>query len=588
MRRLSVLRSLVLSSLLLVLAMPAVRRVAASGVVQTPDARGVVVFRVIGESGQPVVDIRAEEVSLLLDGRTISLRSLDLVDGAGEQTGQSPAPAPFATNSDAPGGRQVALLLDDESIDAGRERSFRGAVQHLLEGLSPDDRVSFQTVRDAESGVPWTRLHESVMAKVAATRGRARTTETIDDVSCRTRMVLQALEASLRSIAGSVPTTLVFFSTSLLAPNDAPTPVGGDRGSAVCEVRLEDFNKVVAAARAAAVDFYVVDVVDGVAVGPTMTKQAGLQSLAGSTGADLIRITGDNQSGIGQIARETTAFYRATFDLPPSNTRSNHRIDVRVSRKNVKVRAQRTLALDDRLSEVAATAPATRDMLRMARIYRDLPLRVVAFASRGSSDNRVKVTVAFEPADDTARLKSAAIGLFDDKGKLAAQWTGQSTDLARRPAVAALGAPIGAYRLRVAASDERGLGGTVDDEIWVGLTNAGTVKLSGLALGTARSGSLAPALQFHSESAAVGYLEIYNVPKTAEVAVGLEVATAANLSPLGSVPAKVNTASDDDSVRLVLGVIPLAALPPGDYIVRAVVTLEGQSVGRVARTLRKN
>ena len=39
--------------------------------------------------------------------------------------------------------------------------------------------------------------------------------------------------------------------------------------------------------------------------------------------------------------------------------------------------------------------------------------------------------------------------------------------------------------------------------------------------------------------------------------------------------------------RLATIAIPIGALPPGDYIVRAIVSLEGQPAGRVSRTLRK-
>lgn len=35
------------------------------------------------------------------------------------------------------------------------------------------------------------------------------------------------------------------------------------------------------------------------------------------------------------------------------------------------------------------------------------------------------------------------------------------------------------------------------------------------------------------------------------------------------------------------GVVPIGTLPPGDYVVRAIVGLEGQPMTRVTRTLRK-
>jgi hypothetical protein len=39
--------------------------------------------------------------------------------------------------------------------------------------------------------------------------------------------------------------------------------------------------------------------------------------------------------------------------------------------------------------------------------------------------------------------------------------------------------------------------------------------------------------------------------------------------------------------RMVIGALPIAALAPGDYVVKAIVSLDGRPVGRATRTLRK-
>jgi hypothetical protein len=36
-----------------------------------------------------------------------------------------------------------------------------------------------------------------------------------------------------------------------------------------------------------------------------------------------------------------------------------------------------------------------------------------------------------------------------------------------------------------------------------------------------------------------------------------------------------------------LGVVELAPLSPGDYLIRAIITLNDKEIGRVTRTLRK-
>jgi 5-enolpyruvylshikimate-3-phosphate synthase len=47
----------------------------------------------------------------------------------------------------------------------------------------------------------------------------------------------------------------------------------------------------------------------------------------------------------------------------------------------------------------------------------------------------------------------------------------------------------------------------------------------------------------------------------------------------------VNTAAIDR--RRATGVVPVGALKPGDYVVRAVVSLDGRPIGQLTRILRK-
>jgi hypothetical protein len=83
-------------------------------------------------------------------------------------------------------------------------------------------------------------------------------------------------------------------------------------------------------------------------------------------------------------------------------------------------------------------------------------------------------------------------------------------------------------------------------------------------------------------------MEIYGVPSTASVAVTLEVTPADTRPAVVTVPAIVKPASDAAGARVVIGVIPIASLPPGDFLVRALVSVDGTAVGRAVRTLRKD
>jgi len=219
------------------------------------------------------------------------------------------------------------------------------------------------------------------------------------------------------------------------------------------------------------------------------------------------------------------------------------------------------------------------------QVYRDLPLRAAAFASRDESAGTVRIVVLVEPVDAAASLKSAAVGLFDEKGKLSVQATADPADLARTPPMLAAVAKPGSYRMRVAATDAAGRSGTVDIDVKAELTGADALKLSSLVLGVAEAGKFAGRLQFYTEPTAVAYLEIYGVAKGA-LSADLELADTENGPASVSGAMRITGGASDDR-HVALGGIPIGALPPGDIVVRAIVSIDGKPVGRVTRTLRK-
>jgi hypothetical protein len=226
-------------------------------------------------------------------------------------------------------------------------------------------------------------------------------------------------------------------------------------------------------------------------------------------------------------------------------------------------------------------------MLRVADTFRELPLRMAAYSSANLGDDKVKLVVLVQPAERSTSLKSVAAGLFDQKGKLTAQWTGQGDEVTRVPAACALVARAGTYRLRVAGVDGSGRAGTVDEEVRVELLRADTARLSDLVLGTEGGGPFTPRLEFAAEKSVTGYFEIYGLPGNAQASATLEIAESENGAALARAPVAIRPANAADDVRLAWGVLPLGAFPAGDYLVRAVVSLDGKPIGHLTRTLHK-
>jgi hypothetical protein len=313
--------------------------------------------------------------------------------------------------------------------------------------------------------------------------------------------------------------------------------------------------------------------------------RAGLESLAGAAAGEFFRIVGPDDSALPSVARATSGYYIATFD-PDAGERNGfaHRVELHLSRPNVRVRTRPEVIIPKPAARRGGSSDA-RGMLRDGVLYRALPLRAVAYTSAGNPD-KIKIMTVLEPAERGVKLASAVFGHIDTRDRLDAQWTANERELASSPVVTAGEAQPGQYRLRIAAIDASGRQGSIDHELNASLTEASPLSLSALAVGTTRDGSFMPKRVFGTDQAAVVFFEIYGVaPRADSVTVRLEVAASPDERALSSAVPRVVTPSRDR--RMVIGALPIAALPPADYTVRAIVSVDGRPVGRVMRTLRK-
>jgi hypothetical protein len=546
-------------------------------------------FRAFGEDGVPIPDLKAEEISLKINGKVRPVHSLSLFRTAGGPDapgGRGGAlPPAYSTNAVGVNGRAIHILIDDDSLSPGREGPVREAVRMLTSELGPSDRIGVLTPQaqlNMRPGADPTK----VRLAVDGLAGRASPNETASDAQCRTIRVLAAL-GSMLAITGGTPTTLVVFSGGMSPPTVKQIAIGSLNSDAatndVCPVRPEDFQNIGSLAATARADLYLFHVTEGM-VNRSTAQDAGFESLAGVTGAEFVRLAGSAQPSVSRMLRETAAYYVASFEPEPSERSGQPlRVELRTSREKVKVRARPSIEIP---KAGAKSAQSPKDMLRGASQH-DLPLRATGYASRTPSSEDVMVVALFEGTEPEAALAAASVGLFDEKNTLKRQWTAEAADLAKRPVTAALTAPPGTYRMRVAAIDKTGRAGTTDYDLKAEVPRADPLKLSALVLGTQQQGGgFAPRLDFANESIAIGMVEIYGVPKGGAVTVQLDVATTAEGAPLAAAQTQVMAGRTED-MRVAFGGFSIATLEPGEYLMRAVVHLDGKPVGKVVRTLRK-
>jgi hypothetical protein len=548
-----------------------------------------VVVRAVSGDGQPVLDLKPGDVTIRVDGREREVTSLELVrpaaatapGGASSAPAASSLPAPYATNeapdAGAGGGREFLIVVDDEGIGTGRETAVRDAVTSLLQGLTPADRVGIMAMKQGGVNVAPSTRHTAVTDALPKIIATGSSSESVMDLSCRTKVMLGTLGGLLQNAPAN--RTIVFFSAGMASTTgDQMRTFESDSG--VCQIRTNDLDELGKIAMASPAQLFVVYHVEGMAnPSNAANAQAGLENVAGTTAGEMVRMSGNSESVGSRIVESAGTYYIASLAGGGGPAR---RVDARVNRDGVRVTARPVAA-----AAGAATAKAgtPRDMIRTATVFREVAIRAAGFASRQPNAKELMVLALFEPEDPSVKLTAAIIGLFDVKGTLRAQWTAKPDELQRSPVAAALTVAPGTYRMRVAATDSSGKGGTTDYDLLVDHPDAPPHETSHMLLGVGQGG-FAPKLAFTAaDAAAIGFIDLFGVSKVAKVDASFENVKA-DCVVLGSGQGTVGPGKGEDA-RIAYGGFGIATLEPGDYTMRATITVDGKQAGVTSRTLRK-
>jgi hypothetical protein len=442
-----------------------------------------------------------------------------------------------------------------------------------------------------------TRDHARVIKALPTISGRASQQTTDSDRSCRSRDTLNALVAQLEGLARlEGPKSIVFVSSGMLLPRrDAPL----SSAPGPCEIRPVQYEQVGRAASLSRAHVYVVrpddlviDSARNAFVDPSASRfqstdeeVAGLESLAGVTNGVLLRLTPTDRSAFARIARESAGYYLVGFEPRPGERNgAYHRVDVDIAKGEARIKALPYLMVAKDEGRKPAGTPTA--ILRDPKLHPDLALRVVGFSSPNPGDSKLTVVGLVEPFDPSVTLSSAVFGLIDTRGRLVAQWTPSARELASQPVASAGLVSPGRYRLRVAAIDSTGRRGSADYDLSAELVSAGGLTFSTMVLGVSYERSFMPRLQFSREPTANGYFEIFGEPPAGMLSLAMELAATPDGPPLARVPGAIAPLQGTDR-RRATGIVPIAQVPAGDYVLRAVLSLDGKPLATLSRVLRK-
>jgi VWFA-related protein len=331
---------------------------------------------------------------------------------------------------------------------------------------------------------------------------------------------------------------------------------------------------------------------------------SGLETVTSLTGGARRMVSGRVDAAFDRITLEISGYYLLGFEAQPRDRDGKaHQIKVAVARRAVDVRARRVFVVPPR-AEVAPPDSSPRDLvtrlLRTDARASDIPIAVTTYAvQQPGSRSDVRVIISAEIDRAAAQDTNLTVGyvIVDPNGRNAG---GAVESLSLKPVLehpdrplSYLGAalvPPGPYTIRLAAADRALRAGSVAHGFDARLTEASNLAFSHLVVvdpHSAERNKPRPSVAAVFDEGLVCYLEVY--PKTGALppatSLRLEIADNADGPPR---IADVMTLQPGDADRPLRasGSLSLAAVPSGQYLARAVVSVGGQRVVQVSRPIR--
>lgn len=613
---------------------------------------------VVSDNGEPVAGLTSADFELTVNGKPRDVHTVQFISSIGTKSApENPRLAEVSSNDGASTGRLLLFVIDENYLRAGSARAVLTTAERVMKGLLPGDLVGLARLPTGRGGVEFTTDRSRIRRALSATMGwqparateRVRLTEAaayenndqrvwaqvverecggepsgagsvgggglgreacVHEVEAQARMVLtDALTRTRMSVTGfeqlsarlaslKAPVNIVLISEGLF--------LGRDRA---------DLTTLASLAARARISFFVVqpdesmfDIDTPKVFGSLPLESAlseGLEMLAGLTRGSYFKVATSGAGVFDRISRELSGYYLLSFEPTDADRASrDRRIDVKVRRRGLTVRARPTYAIEDPAAAAAAAAlppeEQIKDLLQAPLPSAGLPIRVTSYSIANPQDSRVRVIVSAEIGEAASEAVDWPVGMLiidkDDKVVLDNLRTiklapaSERTPTPRLMLTSVVLEP-GEYTLRLAAVHPGGASGSVHHTIAARLSPiAGDgVRASDLILTSEVEPGAAPrpipsSVVFSEAMAAILELAGSDAKRLAASRVTVQIADSETGPALISTEAQIRTR--DDTQRSFVATLKLGVLPPGEYVARAVVSLPGQADAHVTRSFR--
>jgi VWFA-related protein len=608
---------------------------------------------VLDRDGRPVDHLTTSDFTLTVDGQPRTIVSADYVSTRGLNEAP-PDRTIFSSNAGQRPGRLIALVIDEAHIGRGTSRAAFAAASRFVRSLDRADRVALYLIPGAGPVTGFTSNHGLVLrllesaagqateAQVSSSVGIAEAIEILDRppnpdsptgapagslleevfsrecagqndaatlATCRRR-----IEAEARLVFGATRSRTTQSLVALrsvfdqLAITDAPKTVVLLTEGLVLGRDMSDITWVGALATRAQLTLYALRLngdlfgAESARISPSrradldlMTQ--GLDQLVGSTNGTVLPVAVNASAVFSRLELELSGYYLLSFaPLPGDRDGRTHRIDVRTTAPNVRLRARREFSM-------AAERPTTRqdylvDALKSPLGLSDFGLQATTYhypdAAPRSTQIKVLVAVTLDRTFNRDGDFSLAWYLTDPAGRVVsiqdeARISVASPALAGQPQTFA-GAVLvdpGVYSMTIAAVDDSGRRATVEHSFDARLTGVGQIRLSDIMIAhpPADGRTVTPQVDGRiSGESLVAYVELASTaePQLAKATLSLEIARAADDRALETTPMRF-VGNEVIGFRRAETQIPVALLADGAYVARVVLSSDGRPIGTVTR-----
>jgi VWFA-related protein len=602
---------------------------------------------IIDKTGRPVTALEAGDFVLTIDGKVRRIATAQYVP-AGEPSAAAPASTYYSSNMAAAGGRLIMLVVDQGTIGAGRGKLALDAASRFVSRLGPADRVGLVSIPGAGPRVDFTSNHSVVQALLPKLIGQATTSGSVHvglaeavgvqrgdaiamrqvlDRECagirdpaeiqdctqrltveanlvyqtareRTRNSLLALRSLIERLANTPsPKTIVLLSEGIVLDPDSAELSWLGPAAARGQVVLYALHLDAAPSDA-----------ETSRISPTRGQdlavgEEGLAMMAGLARGSVFRVASTADTAFSRLALEISGYYLLSFTPEPEDRDGKiHKIKIGVpGRSGIEIRSRTQFTVETVRASTSESLLA--DALRAPLLATDIGLKVSTYTLRDAATGKLRVIVAadIDRSVTSAGRLALAYTLLDARGRVVNSQLEPDVRAPERGPMrtqtyvgSVLAEAPGVHTLKLAVVDATGKRGSVEHTFRAQLTAIGQLKATDLLIaentGSIAAGGLLPAVAGDFTSGTVqAYLELYAEVEEplARASVVFEVAASDDGRAIESAPGRIQPpAAEAPGRRTVEGAVPIALLPPGDYVARAVVSLDGRKAATMTRPFR--